>query len=70
MTITITATQNVTYLDGVKARVWEGITDRGTKCIVFVHRVAVANDSDCSQFDQELAEQMPPGRIVELRHIL
>ncbi|MBX3451009.1 MAG: hypothetical protein KF777_15700 [Planctomycetaceae bacterium] len=29
-------------------------------CLVYVHRLAVRDDHDASQFQQELAEQSPP----------
>lgn len=70
MKITIEATEKLTHMMGVAVRLWEGVTESGVKCKVFVHRIAVHNDDDSSQFDRELKEQMPPGRVVELRHVL
>lgn len=70
MKITMEATDKITDLDGVKVRVWEGTTERGVKCHVFVHRIAVATDDDTAQFEQELQEAMPPGQVVSLRQIL
>lgn len=70
MEIQIKATEKLTRVDGVPCRVWEGTTARGIRCIVFVHRVAVHNNDDSSQFDQELQECTPPGMQVALRDIL
>lgn len=70
MEIQITATPHTTHIDGVPCRLWEGVTADGTKCKVFVHRIAVHNDDDSSQFERELAEQLPPGVPIDLRHIL
>lgn len=70
MEIAITSTDEVTTLDGVPCRVWDGITAQGTPCKVFVHRVAVAKDEDTEAFDRELLLQLPPGRAVDLRQIL
>jgi len=66
MRITIEATGLLTELDGVECRLWEGVTDQGTPCKVFVHRVAVHEDQDASAFDVELAEKLPPGRPATL----
>lgn len=70
MEIQITATPHVTHIDGIPCRLWEGVTANGTKCKVFVHRIAVHESEDASQFEAELAEQMPPGVAIDLRHIL
>ena len=70
MLIQIRATDKLTRIDGVPVRLWEGITDLGTKCKVFVHLIAVHNDHDSTQFERELNEQLPPGSVVDLRHIL
>lgn len=62
MKITITSTDILTQLDGVPVRQWEGVTERGTKCIVFTYCMAVANSEDSSQFEAELKEiAMPAG---------
>jgi len=70
MQIAMTATEHVTEINGVPVRLWEGTTENGVACKVFVHRLAVHNDDDATQFEQELAEQMPPSVAIDLRHIL
>lgn len=70
MELMIKSTNQLTNLDGVPARVWKGVTSSGVECIVFVHRIAVANDKDATEFERELAEQMPPGRATPLSMIL
>lgn len=70
MKITITSTEHVTRINGVPVRYWEGVTERGIPCKVFVHRIAVDKGDDASQFEQELAEQLPPGLPIDLRLIL
>ncbi len=70
MKLTIEATDQVTSLDGVLVRVWHGTTEAGMPCLVFVHRVAVREDKDQAEFQRELAEQLPPGRVVSLRQVL
>jgi hypothetical protein len=70
MKITITATEKTTTIDGVPVRLWEGVTEGGVPCKVFVHRIAVHHSHDSTQFERELAEQLPPGRFIDLRQIL
>jgi len=70
MEIQITATDQLTTLDGIPCRVWEGLTARGVRCKVFVHRIAVHPDEDARQFDVDLQEQIPPAYTVPLRDVL
>jgi hypothetical protein len=70
MKITIESTDKTTMLDGVHVRLWEGTTEAGVKCMVFVHRIAVHKDQDTTQFQAELTEQLPPARPVMLSAIL
>ncbi len=70
MRMTIEATDQLTTMDGVPVRLWEGTTEAGTPCKVFVHRIAVHKSQDAAQFDKELKEQLPPGRSVPLSAIL
>lgn len=70
MRITIESTDQLTNLDRVPVRVWEGVTERGVKCYVFVHRVAVHEDADAARLDAELRETLPPGRTIALSLIL
>jgi hypothetical protein len=70
MTITISSTERITCIDGVPVRLWEGVTDRGVACKVFVHRVAVHGEEDASQFEAELEETLQPGQGAPLSQIL
>jgi len=70
MKITMEATEKITRLEGVPVRLWEGVTESGIKCQVFVHRIAVHLDQDPTEFERELKEQMPPGQVFSLRDIL
>ena len=60
MLIVINSTDTVTEVDGVKVRVWSGMTAGGAKCYVLVHRVMVQEGEDSSEFDRDLAEQAKP----------
>lgn len=70
MKIQIEATDQLTTLDGVSVRVWNGVTEDGIPCTLFVHRIAVRDDADCSRFERELIEKLPAGRHVPLRLVL
>lgn len=69
MQIQIESTDQLTELDGVPCRVWNGTTAAGVPCLVFVHRIAVSNDENQQQFDAEL-RQVPVGRPVTLGEVL
>lgn len=67
MRITIDSTPEVTRLDGVPCRVWKGVTAAGTECVVFVHRVCAAEDSEFDQLASEGDLQvMPPPNFDAL----
>jgi hypothetical protein len=70
LTITMRPTDTLTEIDGVPVRLWEGETDAGTPCKVFVHRLAVPDDADQAEFMRELSVQVPPGRRVPLAMVL
>lgn len=70
MKLQIEATDQLTTIDGVPVRYWRGFTEDGREVKVFIHRIAVHNDLDAADFDRELQEQLPPGRMISLRDIL
>lgn len=70
MKITIESTENLTQIEGVPVRLWEGVTEGGVRCKVFIHRLAVHHDDNATQFDAELKEQLQPGVPIDLRQIL
>ena len=68
--IRIQPTDQLTHIDGVLCRVWQGVTDEGVPCVVFVRQVAVAEGEDSAACGRALQAQLPPGRVVELRTVL
>jgi hypothetical protein len=70
MKITITSTEKLTTVGSARVRVWDGVTERGSKCLVFVHMIALPNSEPSAEFERELAEQLPPGQVFDLRKIL
>lgn len=77
MQIAIESTDLVTSFDGVPVRLWRGTTAAGVPCLVYIHRLAVREDQDASQFQAELTAQALPresppgvGGPQDLRHFL
>jgi hypothetical protein len=71
--ITIRATSVFTEIGGVRVRVWEGVTEGGVACHVFVRLLAVREDTDRAQFDAELESVPEPSSntlVIPMRHIL
>lgn len=66
MRLQIEPTEILTELDGVPVRVWNGVSEGGTQCFVFVHRLAVRNDQDLEAFETELMGQLPPETVITL----
>jgi hypothetical protein len=66
MKIMIESTTVTTRLDNVPVRLWEGTTEDGIPCKVFIHRIAVANEQDATVFEQELERKLAPGRYIPL----
>jgi len=69
MRITMRATDQLTYVEGVQVRAWKGRTERGNECTVLVYRI-VARAEDQFEFEHELKEMLPPGKASDLRHVL
>lgn len=61
MKLTIERTEQFTKLAGVECRVWEGTAEDGTRCIVFVHRIAVHSSEDGSAFETQLISKEEPA---------
>ena len=65
MKINIESTTKIVNLNGIPVRVWEGKTESGIKIHAFITRVAVGKDEDCTQFEKELKECIPPTKEIE-----
>jgi len=63
MKITMESTSQLTEINGVPARVWEGKTERGVPVTCFITRVAVQADQDQAEFERELREAPPLGWV-------
>jgi len=60
MKIELTQTSQITKLNGIPARIWEGKTEKGTAIVAFITRVAVSKDQDASELEKELIESEMP----------
>jgi hypothetical protein len=56
----IESTDKVVTLNGVPARLWEGMTPSGIPVVAFITRVAVPDGHPTEQFERELQEHAPP----------
>ena len=64
MELHLSATDQISQFDGVPCRVWEGTTERGIPCRVYVHHLSSQDKHDCHLLEQELHECMPVSRWV------
>lgn len=71
MKITIESTSVITTIEGVKVRLWEGTTERGAPCKVFVRMIAAEIGRE-EELERELLELPQPAelRTLSLRQIL
>lgn len=58
------STSKIITVNGIEARVWEGLTENGIRFHAFIVRVGVEKTSDLSQFEAELKETRPPSPEV------
>jgi hypothetical protein len=61
MQLTITSTDRFEDLDGVPIRVWDGITQDGGECLVFIHSIGVRENASQREFELELKSIAPPN---------
>jgi len=69
MRILITATDKTTTLDGIPCRLWQGVTERGHPCDVFVLRIG-SRDLHAQEELEQALRQMPPPSEVALKNIV
>lgn len=60
MRIQIESTDNLVRLDGTLCRVWDGFTEKGMPCKVFVLRVAMDEQQSTLEADQDLVQVGEP----------
>lgn len=60
MIIHVHNTSEITVLDGVECRIWEGTTDGGVEVVAFIPRLVTRRDQDASELEAELVEKPAP----------
>jgi hypothetical protein len=73
MTVTITPTNIITEIDGVQVRLWRGLTGKGNRIVLAVHRVMAEEHSGADlECRTDLIETVAPAedRILPLRTAL
>lgn len=66
MRITIESTTKLVEVNGVPARIWEGVTDSGVPVHCLITRVMVDRADDTGQFDAELGAEHRPPRNADI----
>lgn len=69
MRIQAEPTPVIANIDGVCCRIWNAVTDRGTPCLLFIHRLAAhpgATPADRLALEVELEEQGAPASVVSM----
>lgn len=71
MRLTIESTPTLTLVEGVPVRVWEGTSESGARCLVFVRLIGVREDEDSAAMDDELIAlaREPSGKFTRLDKI-
>jgi hypothetical protein len=69
MRIQIEPSEILVDIDGVTTRVWNGVTEEGVQCFVFVARVAVRAEDDALDLASVLIEVDQP-EIAGLRNAI
>lgn len=74
MQVQIHSTGKIVTLNGIPARIWEGITESGIKVHAYITRIAIDKDEkNATEFEKELQEHRTPSAEIEaipLRMIL
>jgi hypothetical protein len=69
--LTLESTNQITTINGAKARVWKGRTEKGVACVAFITNIGVPRGADSAEFERELVETQPPAGdcFIDLRLI-
>lgn len=58
MKIQMEPSEHIVLLDGVECRVWNAVTERGTQCFLFIHRIGLRSDETTDPDDQREFDEM------------
>lgn len=65
MKVNLESTTKIVELNGVPARVWQGITESGIEVHAFITRIALHKDDDATEFEKELKECAVPRSDIQ-----
>jgi hypothetical protein len=70
MKVTLTSTSKIVEVNGVPARIWEGVTESGTACFAFITCIAPTQEYPIpseltAEFAADLSAQPPPSPAVD-----
>jgi hypothetical protein len=65
MKVQLHSTEKIVTINGIPARVWEGVTEGGVNCHAFITRIAVHENDDASEFEKELQEHSAPSAALD-----
>jgi len=66
MIVQLESTTKIVHLNGVPARIWEGITDSGIHIHAYITRIAVNKDEPrVEEFEEELLHCKTPTKEIE-----
>lgn len=63
MKATIQKTDQIVTVDGVQARVWNGVTEKGIPFTALIYRLGVKREDDAGEFERELQEMPAPKPV-------
>lgn len=61
MKISLSSTPDIVELDGVQCRIWVGKSEKGTKVVAYVHRLACETDAEAEELERDLIPKASPG---------
>jgi hypothetical protein len=62
------STDRLGELDGIPVRFWDGVTERGTRVLIAVHRVMVQDCDDLEELSAELEACDPPADLKTFKY--
>lgn len=65
MKMTLQSTNKIVEINGIKARIWEGETEKGIPVHAFIPRVSAEVRDRMEEFEKDLHECNAPSAAVE-----
>lgn len=68
MKVQLHSTSKIVEINGVPARIWEGVTESGVGVHAYITRIAVDKDESPAAlkiFEEDLQEHDPPSAVIE-----